>query len=115
MRVCNTPPKGIISLIRANIWFFHPISRCGKTPRSWPDPNLNNRWPGVVPRYFPINPNSAATFGTRGAGLWDPTGAKPLQVPAKTRSAPKRGSAKRGLTRGYRLTFATTGLGWDDL
>ncbi|MCX6699489.1 MAG: hypothetical protein NTV68_06115, partial [Methanomicrobiales archaeon] len=42
----------------------------------------------------------------------DPTGAKPLPVPAKTRSAPKMGSAKSGVARGYRLTFAMTGLGW---
>ena len=44
----------------------------------------------------------------------DPAGVKPLLVPATTRSAPKRGSAKGDLARGYRLTFAMTGLGWAD-
>jgi hypothetical protein len=41
--------------------------------------------------------------------------AKPLPVPAKTQVRRKRGSAKGGLARGYRLTFVIKGLGWGDL
>ena len=91
------------------------VSGRSTTARSWPDPSLNNRWPGVVPRYFSHNPNSATTFGIVVPACGNPAGAKPLAGTAKTLSAPKMGSAKCGLARGYRLTFAMTGLGVDDL
>ena len=47
-----------------------------------------------------------------GAGQEEPGRGKTAAGTAKTRSAPKKGSAKSGLARGYRLTFVMTGLGW---
>jgi hypothetical protein len=63
---CVYPGSGIVSIIRAHNRGISPISGCSTTARSWPDPSLNNRWSGVVPRYFPIQLPSAATLGPRG-------------------------------------------------
>ncbi len=91
------------------------VSGHSTTARSWPDPNWNNRWPGVGPRYFPINIPVPQRLVPVGAGQWGLGGGKTAAGTGQNPRAPKRGSAKSGLTRGYRLTFAMTGLGWGDL
>ena len=81
------------------------------TARSWPDPNLNDRWPGVVPRYFPINPNSAATFGTRGAGQEDPDGGKTAVGTGQNLKCPEMGVGKEWSGTGIPANFCDDGAG----
>ncbi|MCX6699486.1 MAG: hypothetical protein NTV68_06100, partial [Methanomicrobiales archaeon] len=77
----------------------------------WPDPNWNNRWPGVVPRYFPINSPVPQRLVPVGAGQWDPAGAKPQPVPAKTRITPKKGVGKVWSDMGIPADFCDDGAG----
>ncbi len=89
---CVYPHVGIISLIRAHNRGIYLNSWSRTTAHSWPDPNWNNRWPGVVPRYFPINspvPQRSVPVVLDGG---NPVGAKPLPpVQPKTQVRRKRG------------------------
>jgi len=72
---------------------------------------LNNRWPGVVPRYFPINPTVPQRLVPVVPDCGNRTGAKPLPVPAKTRSAPKKWVGKEWSGMGIPADVCDSGAG----
>jgi len=87
------------------------VSWHSTTARSWPDPNLNNRWPGVVPRYFPINPNSATTFGTRGCRTVETRrGQNRCRRYRPNPQVPRKGGRQKVVVSGR----STTALSWPD-
>jgi len=66
-----------------------------RTAGSWPDPNLHNRWPGVGPRYFPINSPVPQRLVTVGTGRWESDGGKTAVGTGQNPKCPEKGVNKK--------------------
>ena len=84
-----------------------------RTAHSWPDPNLNNRWPGVAPRYFPINSPVPQRLAPVGAGPWGSDRGKTAAGNRQNPKCPETGVGKEWAGTGIPADVCDDGAGED--
>jgi len=71
------------------------VSVHSTTARSWPDPNLNNRWLGVATPLWAINSPVPQRLVTVGAGRLEPDGGKTAAGTGQNPKCPEKGGRQR--------------------